>query len=83
MQMFSIRDSKSEAFNRPFFSATRFTAMREVQLGLKNDSAMATYAEDFELFHIADFDPINGEVVTDKPDLVCPVSELIPPNEEN
>ncbi len=79
MIMFSIRDQKSDGFNRPFFSATRATAMREVSLGLRDDSPMSVYAQDFKLFEIGEFDPTSGVVTCEvsHPHHVCDVSELV------
>lgn len=79
MIMFSIRDQKSDGYNRPFFSATRATAMREVSLGLRDDSPMSVYAQDFKLFEIGEFDPHTGIVTCEPihPYHVCDVGELI------
>lgn len=79
MRMFSIHDHKAQAYNRPFFSATRATAMREVAVGLQNDQAMTVYATDFTLHEVGEFDPNTGRIVCEPehPHHVCDIRELV------
>lgn len=73
----SIRDSKAEAFNRPFFSQTRATAMREIQNGLEQDKQMKSFAFDFSIYEIGSFDITNGHITSIEPHHVCNVIDLI------
>lgn len=61
-QMYSIRDSKSGAFERPFFAKHVAEATRNVQLFLENskDHQVARFPEDFSLWQVGSFDPSNG-----------------------
>lgn len=77
MKIYSIQDTKSEGFNRPFFSQTRYTAMREIKLGLKNDESMAQFADDFKLWEIGDFDPASGTIDAKTPEVICSVNDLV------
>lgn len=72
----SIRDSKAEAYNRPFFSQTRGTAMREVQAGLAQDQTMSSFANDFSIYEIGEFNIITGTITPTEPIHVCNVSDL-------
>lgn len=76
MNIYSIQDLKAESFNRPFFSATRSTAMREIQLGLRNDESMSVFAPDFALWEVGSFDPHTGHIESQTPYHVCNVQDL-------
>lgn len=77
MKIFSIRDLKSEAYARPFFSQNRATAMRELSMSLQQNTMMIQYSEDFALFEIGDFDETVGTLEGIQPHHVCDIRELI------
>lgn len=79
MKLFSIRDHKADGFNRPFVSATRNTAMREVSAGLRSDTTMANYAQDFTLHEIGDFDSGTGRLSCESthPYHLCDIKDLV------
>lgn len=76
MRIFTIRDNSAEAFNRPFTSLTKATAMREIALGLEKDSPMDAFASDFSLYQIGEFDPTTGRITAADPSRICDISEL-------
>lgn len=76
MHIYSIQDIKAEGFNRPFFSATKFTAMREISLGLRKDESMNIFAPDFALWELGTFDAASGKIMAHNPVIVCQVSDL-------
>lgn len=82
MNVYSIRDIKSEAYNRPFFSQTRATAMREISVGIPNDETMRSFAADFALFEIGTFDTTTGRITGQEPYHVVDVIELLAKPEE-
>lgn len=79
LQLFTIRDSKAEAFNRPFTSQNPAMAMREIQTAVNGaDNSMKTYAEDFDLFLIGDFEESSGEIKPlAPPHHVCCILDLV------
>ncbi len=78
MKAFSVRDLSAEGYNRPFFSLTPATAMRELASGLKQDSNMANFASDFSLFEIGEFDTKTGELIPlEKITKLCEIAELL------
>lgn len=88
MEIFSIRDGKAESFNRPFFSATRATAQREVSAGLKPDDPMYRFASDFAIYHLGTFETSSGRItLNEQPSHLIDVNELLQileaPNVEN
>lgn len=64
MKAYSLFDSKSKAFNRPWFAGTRGEALREFSdVVSKKDDFIRRHSGDFTLFEIGDFDPTNGGLV--------------------
>ncbi len=60
MKHFSLKDMKAEAFNRPFPSQNRATAIREISTQIESDEKLSSYASDFALYEVGDFDENNG-----------------------
>lgn len=88
LKAYSIRDGKAEAFNPPFFMASKGLAMRGF-MDLVNDpnTTIAKYPGDFSLYEIGEFDDSNGryqqydtfvllaianELIVKKPSVVVP-----------
>lgn len=73
MTICTIRDSVANTYGRPFFTATRGTALRSF-IDMCNDTPspdnpIAQHPEDYELFELGTFDDQTGRF-----DLVEPVS---------
>lgn len=66
-QIYAIRDTKAEAFLKPFFERTNGTASRAVQEATKNDENFGRHAEDYSLWHIGSFDDSNGKITSHVP----------------
>lgn len=65
--IFTIFDSKAEAFTKPFFMATVGTAIRAFSDALQDEkSDFARHSEDYTLFQIGEFDELKG-VLTSLP----------------
>ncbi len=61
LQVFSIFDSKAEAFIQPWYSQTLGTAVRSFEQAVNQpDSDFHKFAGDYTLFHLGDFDQANG-----------------------
>lgn len=63
MKVFSIYDSKVEAFMAPFFSHTTGSGIRSFEDLVKNGDArnqIALHPEDYSLFEIAEWDENRG-----------------------
>lgn len=64
MTVVAIRDRQADTFSRPFFQATPGLAVREFIDAVnkqENGNTLNTHPEDFELFHIADYDDSTGK----------------------
>lgn len=70
-KMFTIYDSKVEAFCPPFFHAHNGDALREFE-EMANDpkSKICNYAQDYSLFEIGSFDNSNSSITM----LTSPIS---------
>ncbi len=61
LQIFSIYDSKTEAFMTPFFSPTIASAMRSIAtIAREPEHQFNLYGEDYALFHIGMFNSDSG-----------------------
>ncbi|AZL82814.1 nonstructural protein [Apis mellifera associated microvirus 16] len=65
LQIFSVYDTKIEAFNAPIFVRTRGEAIRSFQEAVNDPQAqhsIAKHPQDHALFHIGSFDDETGLV---------------------
>ncbi len=63
MKIFTIRDSKAEAYHNPFFATNIALAIRMLEQTVQDQSTLlAKYPADFELFIIGEFDDQAGLV---------------------
>lgn len=53
--MFTIFDSKAEAYLQPFFSENAETAKREFGAAVNGEGNFAQFAEDYALFELGEF----------------------------
>lgn len=65
LKMFSIRDSKAEIYNRPFFTHTLGEAEREFTR-ISNDpqSQISQFPEDYDLYYVGTYDDNSGKFTT-------------------
>lgn len=64
LKAFSIRDSKAEVFNTPFFQKTHGEAERSFQALVKDEKTMVSqYPTDYDLYYIGDYDDQSGELI--------------------
>lgn len=62
MKIFSIFDSKAEAFHMPFFSPTKGTAIRSFAQAANDESSdFFKHAGDYTLFEIGDWEELQGD----------------------
>lgn len=64
LKVYTIRDTKGEVYNTPFFNLTHGEAERNFR-GLVNDekSTVNKYPEDFDLYYIGEFDNQSGKLI--------------------
>ncbi|AZL83006.1 nonstructural protein [Apis mellifera associated microvirus 22] len=65
LKMFSIRDSKTEVFNNPFFQKTHGEAERSFkQLSEDPKSTVSQFPEDYDLYFLGEYDDNTGKMDT-------------------
>lgn len=63
LRVFSIRDSKIDAFMRPFFAQTTQEGMRIWEDSInQGDTGFSRHPEDYCLFELGTFDPYTGSI---------------------
>ena len=61
LKAYSIRDQKSEVFNKPFFSNSHGEAERNFRTAANDDqTTIHRYPEDFDLYYLGDYDDNKG-----------------------
>lgn len=76
-RIYSVYDEKAEDFSPPFFQQNDRLAMRMLQEGMKGNSMLGAYPEDFKLYCLGEFNSGTGKVVgIELPKLVCIVKDL-------
>jgi len=62
-QIFTIRDNKAEFFHPPFFQRTYGEAERNFrQLAHDGKSTISQNPEDFDLYHVGEYDDQTGKI---------------------
>ena len=65
MKIYAIKDNAIEAFGQPFFVKAQGQAVRMFKDEANNpESQIHKHAEDFELWHIGEFDEQTGTLST-------------------
>ncbi|WNK12910.1 MAG: nonstructural protein [Microvirus sp.] len=61
LKMYSIRDSKAECFNQPFFCKTHGEAERNfLELTKDEKSFVSKYSDDYDLYFVGEYDDQTG-----------------------
>lgn len=65
MQIFSVYDSKAQAFQKPFFAPTVEFAIRSFRAAVNapGDDGLTLFPEDFTLYHVGEFDQLSGALL--------------------
>lgn len=64
LKVFSVYDSKSQAYIQPFYCVNSNVALRSFQTAARTaDHDFFRYGEDFCLYELGLFDPETGEIV--------------------
>ncbi|AAG45347.1 nonstructural protein [Bdellovibrio phage phiMH2K] len=79
LKVFSIRDSKTGVYGTPFYQHTHGQAERSFQQLAKDpQSTVANHPEDFDLFHLGEYDDQTGKLTPlDTPEHCVKAIDLI------
>jgi len=82
LSMFTIHDSKAEAYLQPFFSANIETARREFATAVNKEGQFNRWSEDYSLFYLGQFDQNEGTTTLEtSPKHICnaiTLKEVVP-----
>lgn len=74
---YSIRDSKGECFNLPFYQKTHGHAERHFETAVNDErSQLNKYPKDFDLYHVGYFNEDNGMLTHQDPVHIISAIEL-------
>ena len=63
LKMYSIRDAKSEIFNKPWFAITHGEAERNFTAAVNDEkTSLHNHPEDFDLFYVGMYDDNTGKL---------------------
>ena len=79
MQVYSLRDTKSEVYLLPMYAHNHGSAMREIYAAVRGKymKMVSEYPEDFRLMHIGSFDDQAGLIDGLEPQFVSEVKTII------
>lgn len=78
MQIYSIHDSKADAFLQPFFAANEKVALRYVETAVNTtDHEFRRHTEDYSLYHVGEFHEETGEIGSFTPRCVTLLIHLL------
>lgn len=61
LKVYSIRDSKGEIFNSPFYKKTHGEAERDFTTLVRDEKSMpGQYPQDFDLYYLGTYDDVKG-----------------------
>jgi hypothetical protein len=77
LKFYSIRDGKSETYNKPFTEVSNGVALRNFMTAMENeDSMIKKYPEDFSLWQVGQFDETTGEIIPANPECIGKAVDL-------
>lgn len=78
IQVFAVKDKKAQAFLRPFFVPNEEVAKRAIKDVMFDElSDFARYSQDYDLWHIGEFDDQTGKLHEEVPTHICLLEQLI------
>lgn len=76
--IYSVYDSKAQAYMQPFFSHNDSVAIRACGHAANTEGHdFANYAEDYILFGLGEFDETTGKIEPTDPRSICGIHTLI------
>lgn len=77
LKMYSLKDVKVGAFNRPMFVQNRAVVERAVGDAMADPNQMlSVHPEDYQLWYLGEFDDVSGNVTPVAPEFMCNVVDL-------
>lgn len=80
--MYSIYDTKTRQYNRPFFEASDTVALRNLKMEVNRQdpsNVLYMFPEDYQLYRVGSFDADNGNIDAAAPELLGSCEALVNP----
>lgn len=77
--MYSLFDTKALQYSNPFYAANDEHAKRIVFDSATPDSQLCRHCDDFVLYHVGNFSPDSGTIVSGSPRSVGNISGMVAP----
>lgn len=79
MEIFTIKDTKAEAFHAPFYQRTQAEAVRSFAMTTNSPQTQINeYPEDFDLYHLGSFDDRTGKMtILDTPEHIQKATNVL------
>ena len=72
LQIYTIYDEKALCYSKPMMHTNEGVAVRDFRQAVNSPGTpFSAFPEDFVLFHVGTFDDNTGEIVHNRPTLVC------------
>jgi len=80
LNIFSIYDEKSQAYNSPFFQSAVGQALRSFcDLAKDDKTTISRHPEDYSLYHIGEFDDSTSKIISyNEPRFLARATEYLP-----
>lgn len=77
LEIYTIRDKKTDVYNTPFFQRSVEEAMRTIADAANDERThLAKFPDDFEIYRLGSFNDNSGKIDPVIPTFVCSVSSL-------
>lgn len=78
LQIYSVYDKKTQAFNRPYFVQNDQVAKRAISSSLENASELSQHPDDFAIYNLGNFTDDSGKIEPNaQPQFVSEVRTLL------
>lgn len=74
----AVRDRAMDQYGQPIFTPTIGTAVRAFQDEINNEqSSMHKHADDYDLYHIGDYEADTGQLIPVQPKMIAVGKEML------
>lgn len=78
LEMYSVKDTKSQLFGMPHFQQSDGVAIRSFSTACEDQNTdLNKYPSDFSLYHVGSYDISTGNVSPASPRQICNASEFV------
>lgn len=75
--IFRMFDKKANTYSKPFTSLNKMTVTRDIQSGIGDDDPHRTYADDYALYLVGEFEDELPDLTPVDPEQIFALSEIL------